>query len=337
MSDQQKSGSVNLGGIKRAASGGLLKKNRTGIMVAGCPRSGSTILAKVLALSPEVGYIEEPFNSQTGMLGTDDRFFPYIDETSSFYDAYRQILDDILDGRANYKENQLQPETNNPLRIVYRHIFTNRYQIRYKLDTYDPRVKRYVLKDPTATLLTEYFMENPRLRVIYTLRHPCGVVASHQRLGWTGTPIHDFLSRPALFRLLSPDTQAVQGRTLSEVEGLAWYWRAVNEIVLRSAVAHPDMPIVSHESFSRDPISVVRRLFALHNIPFSAKVEQKLVQLTGADNPVDPTNNDIHVLKRNSRANIDRWQKLLSKQDQATIQEICEPVYQKIKLLPNYV
>ncbi len=46
------------------------RKIRPGIMVAGAPRSGSTILSKVLALSPTIGYVEEPFNWQTGMIGT---------------------------------------------------------------------------------------------------------------------------------------------------------------------------------------------------------------------------------------------------------------------------
>jgi hypothetical protein len=80
----------------------LSRKPRHGIMITGVPRSGSTILANVLALSPTIGYVEEPFNSQTGMIGTDDHFFPYIYKGSKFQKRYDAILDEILAGRAHY-------------------------------------------------------------------------------------------------------------------------------------------------------------------------------------------------------------------------------------------
>ncbi len=313
------------------------RKIRPGIMVAGAPRSGSTILSKVLALSPTVGYVEEPFNWQTGMIGTDDRFFPYIYEGSAFQPQYDAILNDILRGTAHYKENMLQPETKNPLRMLYRQLFTNRYQIRYWLDTHDPRVKKLVMKDPTATLSTEHFLKNKHLSVIYTLRHPCGVVTSHQRLGWSGSPIQDFLSQKHLYDRMPREVQAVKGRTLTEVEGLAWYWRAVNEFVLQVARQHPTIPIVEHETFSRHPEAVVRQLYGQFDIPFTPKIADELERLTGSQNPTDPTNNEIHVLQRNSRDNVDRWKKMISKADERVIMKICGSTYEKLQALPNTI
>jgi len=313
----------------------LSRKPRHGIMITGVPRSGSTILANVLALSPTIGYVEEPFNSQTGMIGTDDHFFPYIYKGSKFQKRYDAILDDILAGRAHYKENQLQPPTSNPLRVIYRHLFTNRYEIRYQLDAHDPRVKQFVLKDPTASLSSQHFINHPNLSIIYTLRHPCGVVASHQRLGWVGTPIQDFLNDPKLYKLMSSAVQAVKGKQLSEIDGIAWYWRAVNELILHVASSHPDTPIVEHEAFSQDPEGITKQLYQRFDIPFTHAVETKLKAMTSTDNPTDPTNNDIHVLKRNSRENIHRWKKYISKADEAHIMKICGQTYSKLQKLPN--
>ena len=138
---------------------------RPGIMIAGVPRSGSTILSKVMALSPTVGYVEEPFNSQTGMIGTHDKFFAYIDSNSAWQAQYSAILHDILAGTAHYKENALQPDTKNPLRLIYRHLFTNRYQIRYWLDTHDPRVKNSYskIRQPLSQLSTFSRIHTSRL------------------------------------------------------------------------------------------------------------------------------------------------------------------------------
>lgn len=306
-------------------------------MIAGVPRSGSTILSKVMALSPTVGYVEEPFNSQTGMIGTHDRFFPYIDSNSACQAQYSAILHDILAGTAHYKENALQPDTKNPLRLIYRHLFTNRYQIRYWLDTHDPRVKKLILKDPTATLSTEHFLQNPHLSVIYTLRHPCGVIASHQRLGWVGTPVHDFLRQEPFFQRMSPEVQAVKDRNLPEIEGLAWYWRAVNEYIMQVSKQHTDVVIVEHETFSQHPEAVTRKLYEQYDIAFTPKISQELERLTGSQNPTDPTNNEIHVLQRNSRDNIDRWKKMISQRDERTIMKICGETYQTLQALPNTI
>jgi hypothetical protein len=312
------------------------RRVRNGIIVAGCPRSGSTILAKVLALSPRVGYVEEPFNYQTGMIGSDDRFFPYIYRGSEYQAKYDQLLDDILRGQAHYKENVLQPPTSNPVRLAYRHFLTNRYQIRYWLDTHDPRVKLLALKDPTASLSVEHFLHHPSLSAIFTLRHPCAVVASHIRLGW-GSPLGQILEDKALATRFSDDVRNAQISNQEPIVALAWYWRAVNEIVLQVLENNSRLPLITHEHFSRHPQAVTRQLYQLYNIPFTTRVASLLRELTDTENPTDPTGNNIHVLKRNSRENIDRWRKLLTKSEQAKILDICEPLYKRMLALGNII
>lgn len=315
----------------------MKRRTRNGIMITGCPRSGSTILAKVLALSPSVGYAEEPFNSQTGMIGTDDRFFPYIYPGSTYQQQYDQLLHDILTSQAHYKENVLQPPTKNPLRLTYRHFFTNRYHIRYWLDTHNPRVSTLVLKDPTASLSAEHFTSHPKLSVIYTLRHPCGVIASHIRLGWVGSPLESLLQDTELRNKFSQPVQESIHTPQTTAQTLAWYWRAINEIILQSCKKNSSMPIVSHEAFSQNPQAITRSLYRAYNIDYSPKIAAQLRELTGETNPTDPTNNDIHVLKRNSRDNAERWRKLLKPEEQEQIMEICGNTYSQLAELPNNV
>lgn len=304
-------------------------------MVAGCPRSGSTVLAKVLAFAPNVGYVEEPFNSQSGMIGTHDRFFPYIYEGSSYHPQYDRLLNNILSGEAHYKENILQPPTINPFRLIYRQVFTNRYQIRYRLDCLNPNVDSFVLKDPTATFSTEHFRKHQSMQIVYTLRHPAGTIASHLRLQWIGTPIQDFLNDPALTQYFSEEVRSQARKELSTLEGLAWYWRAINEYILDVTKRHPDIPIVEHETFSYRPVETSEKLYRRLNIAFTDEIASQVTAITSAENPVAPTDNEIHVLKRNSRANAQRWKKLLSSSEQKTIESICGETYKRIRALPN--
>ncbi len=306
-------------------------------MITGCPRSGSTILAHILALARSVGYVEEPFNSQTGMIGSDDCFFPYIYPGSAYQTQYDQLLDDILCGQAHYKENALQPPTHNPLRLAYRHFFTNRYHIRYWLDTHNPYVTTLVLKDPTASLSAEHFAKHPKLSVIYTLRHPCGVIASHIRLGWIGSPLEQFLADDSLRARLSTEVQESINKPQTTPQTLAWYWRAVNEIILQACQKDITKLLVSHEAFSANPQAITRSLYRTYQLDFTPKIAAKLQTLTGSKNPTDPTNNAIHVLARNSQDNAERWRKLLKPEEQTEIMEICGDLYEQLNRLPNNV
>jgi len=310
-----------------------MKRQQVPVLVAGCPRSGSTILAHLLTLSPCTTYLEEPLNHQTGVEGTNVPFvYLRADRPNEHYD---RIITDILAGKATYKHNIFRPKTRNPLRLLFYRLFVNRYNFRYKRDMLNPFSRIMVSKDPTATLSSEYLHRRYGYKVILTFRHPCAVAASHQRLGWGGGVTTRLLKQKALVAQLSKAVQQLDANTLTPIEKLAWYWRIINETVCLFAQRNPDMLVVQHELFSRQPVGTIERLYQWLDLPFTSRIRRKVQGLTSAGNPTDPRADRAHTLKRNSQDNIERWRKHLSQQDIDTIMKICGPTYEKLQKLPN--
>lgn len=303
------------------------------VIVTGCPRSGSTILARILALSFRTIYLEEPLNQQTGIIGTDEPFV-YLHEDAPYADTYDAIVKNILAGRAQYKTSYFRPKTHNPARLLFYAVFTNRYQARYMLGTYNPWSRIYITKDPTASFASEYLHRKFNYKVILTVRHPCAVLVSHQRLEW-GSPLDLFLANPALKAQLSEEFQNLQVSELSAIESLAWYWRAIYEILTEFAKRNPDFIIVEHEYFSLHPLKVTRQLYRWLELKMTPRIIRKVQRLTSGGNTTDPTDNNVHVLKRNSKANVDRWKKLLPQSEVDIIMAITSETYEKFCQLPN--
>lgn len=71
------------------------KINQNPILVTGSHRSGATFVGKMLALSPRIGYIDEPFHRVSGIEGI-NRWFLYIREFFDQKDLMHDHLDEIL-------------------------------------------------------------------------------------------------------------------------------------------------------------------------------------------------------------------------------------------------
>ncbi|GAG18606.1 unnamed protein product, partial [marine sediment metagenome] len=81
---------------------------------------------------------------------------------------------------------------------------------------------------------------------------------------------------------------------------------------------------IRHEDISLEPTRWFKKLYAQLGIKFSPKMETKIKEFTNDTNPTDPTNNEAHVLRRNSKENIKRWKKVLSYHEIEKIREITE-------------
>ncbi len=304
-------------------------------MIAGCPRSGSTILGKILSLSPRAGYIEEAFNPETGIEGT-SQMFVIPDTQPAQQSLYDKIAAELGQGTAQYKQSVFRPQKLGAGRWIFYKLFTNRYQFRYRLDTLNPFITTYISKDPTASLAAEYLHRRHNFKVILTVRHPCGVVVSHNRLRW-GSPIAQLLARPEIRTYIGEEALSLDLKKLSPNEKLAWYWRVINEVLYEQAKRNPDIVVIEHEEFSLRPLEVTKVLYKKAGLRYTKRIDQKVRVLTGAGNPTDPRSDRAHTLRRNSRDNIDRWRKHLSKADIAAIERIAMPTYKKIQSLPNLV
>ena len=302
-----------------------MKKIYEPILVTGAPRSGTTFVGKMLALPYHVAYVDEPFNSLTGVKGV-DAWFPYMTEGQP---EHEKLVRDVIEGRSSFKHSLLREETTNPLRKLARDMFVSRENLEHKLDAYNPLKQRYLIKDPIASFSSEYLHREFGFHTVIVMRHPASMVASHKRLGWRYN-LDEFKHQAELMdEHLHEILQHVDTAKVGLVEEAAYLWLAVNTVLEKYAARNEKMIIVRHEDLSRDPLPEFIRLYDKFNLPFSQRVQRKIKEHTGATNSAEPENNVAHQLKRDSVSNLSRWKKILTEKETELVRSITAPLADK--------
>ena len=300
-----------------------LPAQRPPILVTGAHRSGTTFLGKMLSIRSEIGYIHEPFNRDHGLEAI-DRWFLYLKEGLPEEPAYARSIGDLLSGRAAYKV--ARPREGAPLRAILRPILKSKENVQYLLSTKDPRVKRYLIKDPIACLSSEYLHRKFQMEVVILIRHPAAFAASLRRMNWR-FGFSDFLSQPALMDdhlgaiLDGHDLQA-----LSQVEEAALLWSCIYSTLTTFAERNPRMIRIRHEDLSYDPCMQFEQVYRRLGITYSEDCRRRIEVHTQASNPAVPVEGDVHTLMRDSRTNVQRWKKILGPDEIEKIRTLTEDV-----------
>jgi hypothetical protein len=299
-----------------------VKKIYEPILVTGAPRSGTTFVGKMLALPYHVAYVDEPFNSMTGISGV-DTWFPYMTEEQP---EHEKLVRDVIQGRGTFKSSLLREETNNPLRKLAREMFISRENLEHKLDSYNPLKQRYLIKDPIAAFSSEFLHKKFGFHTVVVIRHPASMVASHKRLGWRYN-LDEFKHQSELMDdHLHEILHKVDTTKISLVEEAAYLWLSVNTVLEKYAKRNEKMIIVRHEDLSREPLAEFVKLYDKFNLPFSQRVQKKIKEHTGSQNSAEPKDNVAHQLKRDSVSNLARWKKILTEKETELIRSITSPI-----------
>ena len=160
------------------------------ILVTGAHRSRTTWVGRMLALSPEIGYIHEPFNIASYNRAADFAYWYYYitDENASSF--FRGIADaiafryDLMDG---IKRAQRPRDIVGAFRTYSRFWF-------HRL-----RGARPLIKDPIAVFSAEWLASAFDMGVVVMIRHPAAFASSLKRLGWQ-FDFNDLLQQPLLLR-----------------------------------------------------------------------------------------------------------------------------------------
>ena len=278
----------------------------------------------MLALQPEVAYIDEPFNLETGIKGV-KRAFQYMPtetnnaELTAHYDS---LVNSLLKGKATYKQSLLRDDTTNPMRKTARQLFVSRNNLAYQRQARSPRTTHLLLKDPMACFLTEYLHRNFDARTIIIMRHPTSVIASFKRLNWHYN-LHDLTDQTHLWNEhLKPLFKGVDIDKLNEAEAWSYFWLAIYKTLDTFMTRNPNMRLITHEDLSTQPQKELKELYKFCGLPFTQTVSDKIHEYTNADNPTNPTGNKAHVLHRNSSENLHRWKNILTKDETDIIRGI---------------
>jgi hypothetical protein len=145
------------------------------------------------------------------------------------------------------------------------------------------------------------------------IRHPAAVVGSVLRLNWAQNPKEWFLGQRELVRRFQLgeflSDPAAEGSLL---ERASVTWACLYRVLGEFLHENPGMVPLRHEDLSDQPVESIKGIYQQFGLHFDGQVARKIREYTANENPVDPTGNAAHVLKRDSRANASRWKKFLT-------------------------
>ena len=294
------------------------------ILVTGSHRSGTTWVGRMLAATPQVGYIHEPFNlmHHPGICTAPFSYwFTYITEENEA--AYFEPLKQTLAFRFSFGAEL--PALRTPRqagRMVKNYTNFTRYRLRHAVP---------LMKDPIALFSSEWLAKRFDMNVVVLIRHPAAFTSSIRRLNWTHDFSH-FLAQPLLMRdYLAPfeaDIRAFAEKEHDIFEQATLLWRIIHHLIIQYQEKHKDWVFLRHEDISEDPLHHFEYLYKRMNLTFTGKVKQVIEEYSSEDNPVDVSKGHT-LVKRNSKSNIKSWKKKFSGDELTRLRNEVEEISQK--------
>lgn len=283
------------------------------ILVTGSHRSGSTWVGRMIAQSPSVGYIHEPFNiglpPGIGIVSTKFNYwFTYL--CSENGTEHYHTIEKIINFQDDFMGEVLTTKNFQQLRDV-----SNKYRqlIRYRNNKVRPLVK-----DPIALFAAEWLASNFNMDVVILIRHPGAFIGSLKVKNWK-FPFAHFLKQPLLMKnLLYPFKSEIEYYAQVEqdiVDQGTLLWRIIHYLILQYKDKHQDWLFIRHEDLSVNPLDEFQHLFNHLNLDFSESVKQAVVEHSIAKNIDSILGKKNNLLKRNSKSNIRSWHQRLTKEE----------------------
>lgn len=296
----------------------------TGILVTGSHRSGSTWVGQMIALSPRVIYIHEPFNvsHRPGICNAKfDYSFTYVcDENEGSY--YNAINDTI---QFKYKLLAEIGALRSP-RDIGR---LARDYLRFKKGKF--LNKSPLVKDPIAIFSVEWLVKRFTLLPIILIRHPAAFAGSVKKANWTH-PFNHFLKQPLLIKYhLSKFNSQIEEYAKNKkdiVDQSILLWNLIHYMILKYRERNPDWVFIKHEAISSNPITEFGNIYKILDLPFTEDIQNKIKEFSN----VKGENLKDRLLHRDSKSNILTWKERLTENE---IMKIKEGTYEIAKHFYN--
>lgn len=279
------------------------------ILVTGSIRSGTTWVGRMLAASPSVGYIHEPFNAwiekHAGICGARfHHWLPYLTSENAL--AYRRPIQRMLEFQYNLMGAMGQIRSWKDIKPVWKEWTTFREHRAHQ--------RTALVKDPLAVFSAEWLADTFDMTVIVLIRHPAAFASSMKRLDWD-TPFQHLLDQPLLVRDHLQPFQSELGEYARAPHGTidraVLLWRMTYYVVSCYRQSHPDWIYIRHEDLSRDPLGRFRDLYARLGLEYSPQVQAVICEHSNSVNPGEVPATWPHALKRDSRSSMWTWKQRL--------------------------
>lgn len=282
------------------------------ILITGSHRSGSTWVGRIIAQSPEVVYIHEPFSvsdaPSKGICNTKFKYwFTYVtvDNDKNYYRPIKDML--------ALKYNLIAA-----LRTARNWSMAKQFWQEYRqFVSYHQAGIIPLIKYPIAFFSAEWLQKKFDMNIIVLIRHPAAFVSSIKKLNWSH-PFSHFLAQDLLMKnILSPFQEEITKYANSQpsiIDQGILLWRIIHYTILQYQQQHPEWLFMRHEDLSRKPLTNFTKIFQYINLALTADVIMTIQEYSGAENPPDtdsPVGSES-TLKRNSQLNIWNWKKRLT-------------------------
>lgn len=288
------------------------------ILVTGSHRSGSTWVGRMLALSPDIAYLHEPFNigcrDNLCTIGLDYWFAYLCDANAS---PYIDKLKDCLS--FDIPLQRVFQITRNPKEVA--RVFRDYLRIKnYRLQS-----KRPLMKDPIALFSAPWLASRFDMSVIVLIRHPAAFAGSMKKVGWTH-PFGHFLRQPLLMDEYLAEYRAdIEEFSRNEkdiVDQAILLWNIIHSVILRYRSEYPEWVFVKHEELSEAPLTAFRSLYDHLDLEFTSNVQRGMERYTTTNSQRD----GAHRIQRDSKANLWQWKERLSAQEVERIRSETEEI-----------
>ncbi|HLP60140.1 MAG TPA: sulfotransferase [Candidatus Deferrimicrobium sp.] len=296
------------------------EKKRRGrpILITGAHRSGSTWVGQMVAKSPEVCYIFEPFNKDFGpgvCRAVFDTWFPYV--TRENEGPYRRCIAEILDYKFHSFKELLLIRTKSQARLWLENF--------YRLHMARIKKQRILFKDPIAFFSAPWLAEVFDFQVVVLIRHPAAFAGSLKRLKWH-FPFHDLLKQPLLIEgPLHPFKEEIAGAAQGSpdiIEQAALLWKIIYTRTLAYRQEYPGWIFMRHEDISFDPTGKFKSLYESLGLTFTPGIDRDIREYSAGSNPKERPDGQATFLKRDSKENIAGWKKHMLPGDVERVRQI---------------
>jgi len=165
---------------------------------------------------------------------------------------------------------------------------------------------RVVIKDPTASLMTDWVAKRFHAQILIVMRHPCGFASSLEALGWN-LGVNSLLRQETLMQDHLEDFRGVLNRARND----KWLtrgaiWGAIHSVFARQLASNPDWRLLRYEDLCADPTGQFETLAEEFGLDLNLGTRQKIKALSATDSP------DSGSTRRNSRLMPDVWRQRMS-------------------------
>jgi hypothetical protein len=270
------------------------------ILVTGSHRSGTTWVGRTLALSPNVGYVHEPFNVQRwpGWMREELPHW-YLHVTEENEARFAGLVEDVL--RFRYPIRNIVSAQD--LRHVAQMAAEFPLSLFYRL-----RRMRPLLKDPIALMSSEWLADRFGAEVVVLIRHPAAFAGSLKRLDWR-FEFENWRDQPTFLRdLAAPYEEDIRRFAEEErdvIDQAVLMWNVTHHVIRTYRSRRPEWTFLRHEDLSEDPLKGFRELYDRLDLSWDGIVEDAVIRSS-----TDQTRKEVptylhRTVRRDSRAA--RW------------------------------